>query len=593
VAVGEMLNFNRDRLDLGRYNVVSPTAHDAMDYYNYYLLDTVYIDGKGVFVLEIEPKNEYAPLFVGEIQIADSTYDVVKVDVGFSKGLQFPMIDSARYYQSMASIDNRYWMPIEIGLSGLATFDIPIPGIPRRIDFAHVASIYQYRIDSGLAPGTFGEYDIEVDEKADDIDTAAWETARIVPLTELETRGYERIDSLKHAPKPIYKQVLKGAAAGLLLLTMGDHDIFHFNRVEGPYAGIGLNPRRWIPNTQLRFKTGYAFDNRLWQYEYGAAYQIWARQKFWVGAYIKDEIVHRPTAISRPNYNSTANAVLFKFDPFDYYREKGISAYFSIKPVNQTRLGIEYVDYRQLSQVKNSDFGLFRESITPRDNPPIINGRLRSVAVRLSYDSRKLINSKGVDIIGMASRYIRLNAGLEYASPRFIDNDFDFRRYYLQLESTAMIGGLGIASLTGMIGSSDGSLPPQKYFIADFHDPDFFKSTGFNTVMEDNFGGDRMALFYAIHDFGTHMFRNTGDRYLKTIPFGLTIHGGAMWSEFSRRPEIPDASLREAPTVYGEIGFGINNLTPFMMPFNLSVNFTWQLSHYRLKRFYLLYNFRL
>ena len=593
VGVGEMLNFNRNRIDLGRYDVVSPTARDAMDFYNYYLLDTVEIDGKAVFVLEVEPKNEYAPLFVGEIQIADSTYDVVKVDVGFSKGLQFPMIDSARYYQSMAQIDGRYWMPIEIGFSGLATFDVPFPGIPRRIDFAHVAAIFQYRIDRGLADGTFGEYEIEVDEKADEVDTALWVAQRIVPLTELEEYGYERIDSIKQAPKPIYKQALKGVAVGLFLLTVGDHDLFHFNRVEGPYAGLGLRPDNWLPNTRLRLKTGYSFDNKLWQYEYGVSYQFWPQRKLWLGISAKDEIVHRSTVISRDTYNATANALLFKIDPFDYYRERGFAAGLSLRPVRQTRLSIGYHDYRQSSQSKNTEYGMFRESIIPRDNPAMVEGTMRSLSAVLSYDSRKLIKNKRREFISDAPQYIRMEAGIEYASPDLIANDFDFSRYHVSLKSRFRAVGLGITELTGYAGSSEGELPPQKYFIVDFHDPDFFKTTGFNTVRENNFGGGRIAAVYAVHDFGTHMFRNSGDRYLEKIPFGLSIHGGAFWTDFRRGQTSRDVSLRSAPTVYSELGFGLNNLTPFMMPFNLSVNFTWQLSTYNTDKFSLMFDFRL
>ena len=40
VTVGEILNFNRNRIELGRYSIVSPTAEDALDHYNYYLMDT-------------------------------------------------------------------------------------------------------------------------------------------------------------------------------------------------------------------------------------------------------------------------------------------------------------------------------------------------------------------------------------------------------------------------------------------------------------------------------------------------------------------------------------------------------------------------
>lgn len=593
VTVGQMLNFNRNRIDLGRYDVVSPTAHDAMDYYNYYLLDTVYIDDKPVFVLEVEPKNEYLPLFAGEIQIADSTFDVVKVDVGFSAGIQLPMIHRARYYQSMAQIENRYWLPVEIGISGEVVFDVPFPGIPNHMTFSHVASIYQYRIDTGHPRGTFGEYDIEVDEKADDIDSAAWLAHQMIPLTDLEQRGYERIDSLKDAPKPLYKKIIKGVALIPLAAAFGGYDIFHYNRVEGLYLGFGANIRKLTPNARLRLKTGYAFEDESWQYEFGAGYRLWEKRQLWVGGFYRDEIVHRPTVVSPPRFNSTLNALLFRLDPFDYHREKGAWGYFSFKPLNHFRLRMEYRDFRQSSKSKNTDWGVFRPSFIPRYNPPIVDGALRSIFAGINYDSRKLINSKGRELTMNASRYLRIEAGIEYASSDFIDNDFNFRRYYVRIRSRVRLAGFGSTDLFGYVGASDGELPPQRYFIADYHNPGFFKMTGMNTTDEANFGGDRIAQVYAVHDFGTNMFRNSGDKYLKKIPFGLTVHGGAMWGEFSRKPMLVDDSLRQAPAVYSEIGFGLNNLTPFLMPFNLSVDFTWQLSAYDTRKFAFMIDFKL
>jgi hypothetical protein len=593
VGAGEMLNFNRNRIEIGEYEIVSPTARDAMDFYNYYLLDTIYIDTRPVFVLEVEPKNEYSPLFVGQIQIVDSTFDVVGVDVGFSKGVHFPMVDSARYYQSMAQFQDKYWMPIEIGLSGRVAFDVPFPGIPKRMDFSHVASISDYRIDAGLKPGTFNDYDMVVDKDADNVDSTAWQTLRLIPLTAMETRGYERIDSIEHAPKPFYKYALRGMAAAALLVTVGQADLFHFSRVEGPYAGIGLRPDNWIPKARLRMKTGYAFDDKAWQYEFGGTYEFWHKARFRAGAFIKDEIVHRPTIMSGENYNPTFHALLFKVDPFDYYRERGFSVVSSIKPVNHTGLSIRYDDFRQSSKSKTTDYGFFRKSITPRDNPPIIDGTMRTLSLTLQYDSRNLIDNKGRDLMVDALRYIVLESGIEYASPKFIANDFDFRRYYLRMRIRTQIGRLGTTRLTGYIGSSDGELPAQRYFIVDFKVPEFFSASGFHTLHENNFAGDRAAMVYASHDFGPYIFRSTGDMYLKKIPFGLIIFGGAMWTEFSRPSSIHDVSVLSAPTAYTEIGFGITDLTPFLMPFNLAMDFAWQLSDYRTRRFIWSFGFNL
>jgi len=585
VGAGEMLNFNRNRIEIGEYEIVSPTARDAMDFYNYYLLDTIFIDNRPVFELEVEPKNEYSPLFVGRIQIVDSTFDVVGVDVGFSKGVRIPMVDSARYHQSLAQFQDKYWMPIEIGLSGLVEFDVPFPGIPKRIDFSHVASISDYRIDDGLSDGTFGEYDMVVDKDADDVDSSAWETLRLLPLTAMETHGYERIDSIEHAPKPISKHALRLLVAATFLMTVGEPDLFHFNRVEGPYLGFGLRPDNWLPRTRLRLKTGYAFEDKEWQYAFGGTYELWHTPRLRLGAFIKDEIVHRPTIVSSETYNSTFNALFFKIDPFDYYRERGGSVVGSVRPVAHTRLEVAYNDFRQSSKSKTTDYGLFREDYIPRENPPIVDGKMRSFSLKLRYDSRKLIDNKGHDVISEAPRYLVIESGVEYASPKFIDNDFDFRRYYLSLSIHTQIGRLGMTRISAYAGSSDGSLPPQRDFIVDFNVPEFYSASGFHTLNETNFAGDRAAGVYAAHNFGAYMFRSSGDKYLKKIPFGLVLYGGSMWTEFRRPEMLHDWSVLTAPTAYTEIGFGITNLTPFMMPFNLASYFTWQLSDYDTKRF--------
>ena len=85
--------------------MVTPTATDALDSYNYYLIDTVEVDGRRVFVLEVEAKSQVQPLFEGTIHIADSTFDVVAVDVGFNKGFRLGILQNPRYSQRFAEFD--------------------------------------------------------------------------------------------------------------------------------------------------------------------------------------------------------------------------------------------------------------------------------------------------------------------------------------------------------------------------------------------------------------------------------------------------------------------------------------------------------
>lgn len=585
VAVGGILNFNRNRIDIGPYSVVSPTATDALDHYNYYLLDTVYIDTRAVFVLEIEPKNPLKPLFVGEIHIADSTFDVVKVDVGCSPGVVLSVIKNPRYHQRLAPIQDSIWLPIEIGFSGLAEFAVPLPGIPSSIAFDYIAALSNYIIDRGHPKGTFGEYELIVDQSADKIDSVEWAARQSLPLTGLELFGYQRLDSLEHAPRPFGKQVLRIAGGGLLYLMVGNYDLFHFNRVEGAYVGLGKRFDRLDRDTRIRLKAGYAFDDKRGQYAVSLHRRIWPERQLWIGAYVRDNITYRPTMAVDTFYNPTFFTLMFGVDPFDYFRERGYSLLASVKPVNHTRLRFGYHDLNQYPLPDRNDFFFFGKTQYQTKNFAASRGHLRTVTAGLTYDSRKMIDDKGRDAISPAVQYLRVGAEIEYASPDIAPTDYHYRRFYVRLQSRVRLLDLGLTSISAMAGSSDWDLPTQRYFIAGFYRPggiDLFENGGSGTSFF-SFGGDRLATVQVSHDFGRGSLRRCGIPLVEKVPFGLIIFGGALWSDFRNRP--PDPNLVVAPQAYSEIGFGLTELTPFLVPFNFAAYFAWQLSDYDVSRF--------
>jgi hypothetical protein len=586
LVMGEILNFNKNRIDIGEYSVVTPTAKDALDSYDYYLLDTVLIDSRRVFVLEIEPKSQAEPLFVGTIHIADSTYDVVMVDVGFNEAFRPPMMDSIRYSQRFAQFNDEFWMPIEIRLWCLLQFKVPFPGVPSRLSLDWQASLYSFSFEKGHAEGTFDEYAFIVDENADDFDTLAWSQRQTIPLTEEEVRGYERIDSIANAPKPLGKKIALGLAGALALMMFGDDDIFHFNRVEGPYLGAGVDLDRIMWETDLWLSGGYAFDAKDWSFRIGLSREIWKQKKLWLGAEAKNRVVHRPTIFARPGFNSTTGALWYASDPYDYYREKGYRLMGGFRPVDHTRIRLTYRDYRQTTADLVTDYSFFGDSGSTRVNPAIADGHLRSIETRFRYDSRSRMLSKGTEYMVITGQYTMLELGVEYASPDVIDNDFDFTRYYARLHRQQHSLGLGLTSIELYWGDADGNLPPQNQFTVDHSDPVFFRQLGFKTLNEHNYSGNEVLSAYANHNFGMRLFRKSGFPLLKELPFDVGIHGGAFWSDFDGGRAWPqNGSPRTALTAFGEVGFSLSNLTPFISPFNLATSFTWQLSDYDTARF--------
>jgi hypothetical protein len=578
-AIGELTNFNENRLDFDEFSVVSPTAKDALNYYNYYLLDTIYIDGRPVFRLEIEPRSTSDPLFAGTIDIVDSAFAVVGVDVGFNEAFDIPYVVNARYSEHYAQFDDEYWMPIEIRFFGLV--EIPLPGIPS-MSFDYVVALHNFTFNTAHPRGTFDEYWIEVAEDADDVDSAGWNAGQLIPLTPEEIRGYQRIDSIVNAPKPLPKRLLRLSLKAVYLGSGGNYDFFHFNRVEGAYLGAGASLGKLIPNTKLRFKSGYAFSGKYWQHNYGFTYTLSERQKLTVGSEYHDEIRRRPTIISNQTANPTLMALANKTDPFDYYLERGFHVSLSSKVISRTKLTITYQDYNQYSASNNTEYSLFRETKKHRLNPGIIDGKLRSISGRLSYDLRPRWMYKGEERVYSSTSYIIFALGAEVASPSFIDNDFDFVRYYVWLYRRQRTLGLGVSRIELYAGASDKTLPPQKYFTVDFGEGLLEGQTYFKTLGETNFSGSRALVVYANHDFGRVLFRKSGLPLVKDIPFTLSIYGGAFWTDFKNHPVQPgDNHVRLARRPYSEVGFGLGRITPL----HLRLYFTWQLSDYSTNNF--------
>lgn len=585
ITIGEIFNFNANRIDLGSQAVISPTATDALDYYSYYLLDTVLVDGAPAFLLEVEPKTDAHPLFVGQMLIVDSSFAVAGVDFGLNEGFDAPYLDSLRFSQRHARFDNDIWMPIEIRFSG--RLGIPVPGIPE-LSFMYTGVLNQLIINGGIPDDRFDEYVLEVAPEADDLDSTAWNEGALMPLTEEEQAGYRHIDSLKNRPLSI-KKALGFGAMGLALATMTPfgYDYFHFNRVEGPYLGFQLAPDKLIPHAKLHLSTGYAFDGEHWQHGYGISSTLHNRSQLWMWLGYHDKIVARRTIFGGENSNSTVPALLFKYDPHDYYLEKGFNLRLGRRLIPHIHARIGYHDLVQYSVPNATDAGLFGDSIH-RPNPPIADGHLRSVSAGLRYDSRPLMRSKGQEATLPAMPLTIISLFFEASDPGVIESRFQFRRYSLSLYRTQQLAGWGVTSLSVYLGGSDRALPPQRFFTVDAHNP-YESSLQFKTLSETNFTGDRVASFYLSHDLGSTFFRRLHIPLLKELPFDLSVCAGTFWTDFRSTTPNPTSTLtHSAPDWYSEIGFGIGRLIPL-----LRFYFTWQLSAYDTNDFSFTFDFGL
>jgi hypothetical protein len=574
VSAGPIADFSRDQVQMGRFELASPVADDALDRYDYRVLDTLAMDGRRILRLSLEPKPNGSPAFVGIIDIADSTFDLVGIDVGVNDAVRLGLVRNVRYQQRLADVGGGRWMPREIELS----LDIALPLGGPKYKISHSVALSGFRFDLGARPAGLNEYSIVVAADADRAGSSNGAHAGAVQLTPLEREAWTRIDSIARAPRSPARRLVR---AGVATLTLASNpNVFHYNRVDGAYVGAAVSVRDpvWRPDMEMTFKLGHAQASGLWQYRVGDRLQLSDAHRLWVGASYHDETRNR-ASLTSPDYNPTFRALFSTIDPLDYYRERALELSATTKLIDFVRLDATYLDATQSSLPLAVAKPPFRRSDGPqmRPNEMIDDGHFRTLSAAVSYDSRAMARQDGVDIRLQALEWTRLSVGGELSPGRVLGSDRDYRQLGVRFDRQQQTFGLGVTSVvaSGGIGSSE--LPAQRYLGVDGGAQVLdYQVSPFSTLLDSSVSAPRAAVLSVQHDFDRLLFSKSQLPLVRDIPFTLAVRASIFWAGGAGAPT--DRLVVRAP--YREAGFSIGNLTPFIAPFNLAARFAWQLSGY-------------
>ncbi len=100
-----------DQIRLLQYPFTSPIGKDAVAFYRYYIVDTVYVDRDKCYHLQFLPNNQQDFGFRGEIWIlADSTLHVKKCNLTLPKKSDVNFVDNLNIIQEYTQLPNGEWV---------------------------------------------------------------------------------------------------------------------------------------------------------------------------------------------------------------------------------------------------------------------------------------------------------------------------------------------------------------------------------------------------------------------------------------------------------------------------------------------------
>ncbi|MEL6865562.1 MAG: DUF5686 family protein, partial [Bacteroidota bacterium] len=225
---------------------ISPFANQGLFYYEYYIIDSTYIQGQWSYKLKFKPKRKQENTFYGDFWVADTTFAIERVNMRMSPDVNINLVRRIIIYQEFNLHEVGHWLPTKQKMVVDFIQNKKSPGIIGR----KTASFSDYRINYEEVPDVFDEEPVEfynTDElKRDD---SYWDDARHEELTANEEAVYKMVDSIKNVP--IYKtyvDVIYTLVSGYKEfgpVEVGPYfSVFNNNPVEGNRIKLGV----WTSN---------------------------------------------------------------------------------------------------------------------------------------------------------------------------------------------------------------------------------------------------------------------------------------------------------------------------------------------------------
>ncbi len=583
ISLLKVIDMYYDKIEVVDYNLPGPITHDPFTYYDYDLIGEGVINGVDCYQLSIAPRSTFIGGFTGTIWIGKAEYELAYVDLSLSDGVKLGPLTKSRIQETYALVSNTYYLPAELRFYVEAKVQLPFIPI---FHLDHVSVMQNYVVNQPLPDSLMGKQRHHVAPGADSISAAAWKSVRSVPLTTKEEHAYAHLDSVARVtPDQEHFHPI-----GFILGTLINPNIIQYNRVEGvriqPEVGFerigdwpisfdglasyGFNDKRFgydatltqalIWHTRKSFEASYSSSG-----DFSARREDRFEADLTAGFRLHDDRVRRGQA--KGILMNTLTSVLYKSDFSDYYWGKGFDGLLTYHFNRENSVDLRYRSEAESSMYDSLvHFSVLRNSTPFRDNPPINDGKLTSMASTLLLENDWYKYTLYTRVLG------------EVASTK-LGGDFNYTKIDLLFAFVARVGPWGESSVYLNLGAMPTGQPGiQHLFI--FETPRGFanRARAFLTTRDREFQGDRIMQLYFEQNFYDLPTRVFGIHFLDRFQlhwFGLANVGYSSISDSTlAHLRIPVETMGGKPFV--EAGFGLGNILNF-----LRVDFAWRLTHRR------------
>lgn len=566
-------NFYQNWLNIVGKEFVSPIADGWRLYYDYDLVDSLYVGDHYCYRLDFTPKSPQDLAFTGSMWITKEGYALKQIDVTMGKQANINFIEKIKIQQELEPAEGGAWLPVK----NRVLVDV---GELTNTSAGMLAKFYtsnkNFIVNKPYEPSFYQVPIITAEDARLNEKDEFWDSLRHEPLTVTEKNVYKMIDTLQTIPiVRTYTDIIKIVVNGYYKvgkIELGPYvSILAINNIEGVRLQPGFKTNikfsdKWVLGGQL----GYGFNDERIKY---TAYvqRILSRQR-WTTLSVRartdlgrvgiDEetagdnfllLASQRFGVFRRGYYMNEARIDFKREVFKGFTQRVGARYFTFDPT------FDFAYYDQPEDIPNSEV---RQSF--QTSELILESRYARDELFIQDDNDRIsLGTSRWPVITI--RYTKGFKGIA-------DSDFDYDKLRLSLYKRIRFGPLGVGYMNLMGEYVFTALPYPLLGLHLGNQSPIYTPVTYNLMNYGEFVSDRyVSLQYQHHFEGLLLNRIPLMRKLKWRLVGSAnvIYGSLSQANKDINAPVTPGGEETLPlgyfgnSPYVELAYGVENIFKF------------------------------
>ena len=577
-------NFYENYLNIFQVDIPSPLADNGSMFYDYYMVDSLAIDGRKTYKIRFHPSRWVSsPAFDGEMSIDGEDFALRGIHARLSRGASVNWVNDLAIDVENQLLPDSTWfykqdkIYIDFAVSVLGSPNVLSFLANRQIDYSEPSFSENQML--GLldpkAPVLMPHDVLKNDEEY-------WSTIRPYPLSEKEQGIYDMVDSVKNVSLFKFAEkvgdMLGTGFFNFKYVGFGPYSsVYSFNELEGKRFQMGFRTTKDLSRrVRLMGYAAYGLKDEAWKYGFSSELVLGSMPQRKLNLTYKHDMLHLGAGAFGFGNGDVVTSLLAK---------KGGRKMSMIDDIALTY-------QHEWSQGFNMTMGLERRNIFPSlfvpmvspDGTPFESVGYDQGLLQLRFSKDEIVTRGVFDKHYVFSNYPVVTLNMAAAMKGIGQNQYTFFRPELKVKYTLLTPPVGSSSIVLNAGTIVGDVPYPLLKIHDGNGTYRLRSNSFACMDYYEFASDSWTTLFWEHDFrGFFLGKIPLIKKLKLREIALVRAAyGTIRDENNGIPGDPHfgaemlfpAGMKNLETPYVEAGVGLSNIFKV-----LRIDAVWRLTH--------------